>query len=101
MILINVALTCKPGFETRFRQLLRDTMTASAGEPGCVDYRFTADLDSPDTYHLVELWRDEAALLGHLKGPIFTHFLATLPSLGALLSSVAYQGALSSYQVPR
>lgn len=101
MILINVTVSCKPGLEDRFRQLLLDTMAASRTEDGCVHYLFTAAISEPDTYHLVELWRDEAALLAHLQGDVFKHFLATLPSLGTLVESVAYNGELAPYQIPR
>jgi quinol monooxygenase YgiN len=101
MILINVTLTCHSGLEDRLRQLLLDTMAASRAEDGCVHYRFTAAIDEPDAYHLVEMWRDEAALRAHLQGKAFKHFLATLPSLGTLVESVAYNGELAPYQIPR
>jgi quinol monooxygenase YgiN len=101
MILINVVLSCKPERETPFTQLLLDTMDASLVESGCVDYRFSADLVKPGTFYLMELWGDEAALLAHVRGDVFARFLAELPAVGGLVSSVAYKGELSPYQVPR
>jgi quinol monooxygenase YgiN len=101
MILINVVLSCKPGSEALFKQLLLDTMAASRTEDGCVHYLFSAALSESDTYHLVELWRDEEAFRAHQQGAAFAHFLATLPSLGGLVESVAYSGDLSPYQIQR
>jgi quinol monooxygenase YgiN len=101
MILINVILTCKPGAESRFKQLLLDTMAASGIEPGCVEYRMTADLVRPDTFYLMELWSDEAAVLAHVRGAVFGRFIAELPAIGGVVRSVAYKGELSPYQVPR
>jgi len=101
MILINVVLGCKPGCEAVFKQLLLDTMAASRAEDGCMHYLFSAAISEPDAYHLVELWRDEEAFRAHQQGAAFAHFLATLPSLGSVLKSVAYSGDLSPYQIQR
>ncbi|KJS05053.1 MAG: hypothetical protein VR73_13115 [Gammaproteobacteria bacterium BRH_c0] len=101
MILINVTVTANPGQEEAFKALLLETMAASRAEEGCVEYRFTADLSQSGTFHLVELWRDEAALNGHFATPTFAHFINALSPLGELVSSVAYSGDLAPYEIRR
>lgn len=101
MILINVTVTANPGQEETFKALLLETMAASRVEEGCIEYRFTADLIQPGTFHLVELWRDEAALNGHFGTPAFARFIGSLAPLGKLVSSVSYSGDLSPYEIKR
>lgn len=101
MILLNVSLAAQQGQDDAVRSLLLDTMTASQAEDGCILYRFTADLTEPGVFHLVEMWRDEAALVAHLKGPVLQGFIERLQASGTLLSSTAWRGDMSPYQVPR
>ena len=101
MILLNVSLAAQQGQDDAVRSLLLDTMTASQAEDGCILYRFTPDLAEPGVFHLVEMWRDEAALVAHLKGPVLQGFIERLQASGTLLSSTAWRGDMSPYQVPR
>lgn len=101
MILIDVTLTAKAGKTAAFKQLLVESMQASQSERGCIEYRFTRDLNDESQFYLIELWQDEEALKNHLKGAGFANFIARLPELGEVNSSVAQQGNFSPYQVPR
>ena len=80
--------------------LLIDTMAASRAEDGCIEYRFTADLEAPSTFHVVELWRDEAAVLGHLAGDGFVAFRKTMPALARLVDSHWMSGDLAPFDRP-
>ena len=101
MILFEVTLEAGSLDRDGLIRLMRRTMAASQAEAGCLAYRFTADLDDPRRFHLVELWESEAALQVHAKGSTFRSFLAELPGLGRLVSSVARQGALEPYTFAR
>lgn len=81
--------------------LLIETMAASRAEAGCVEYRFTADLAAPLSFHVVELWRDEASVVGHLSGEGFVNFAAALPTLGRVVQSNWMSGDLAPYTRPR
>lgn len=101
MVLLEVKLSAHADTREGMLALLRKTMAASTAELGCVTYRFTADLDDSLGFHLVELWADEAALMGHANGEAFRSFLAELPAVGTVNKSVARQGDLLPYKFAR
>src|SRR3546814_20094323 len=76
-------------------------MAGSQAEEGCLIYRFTADLDDPRLFHLVELWESEAAFAGHATGAPFRNFLAELHLVGRVVRSVARQGPLEHFDFTR
>src|SRR3546814_7251212 len=61
MRLFDVTIEAKDDRRKEATGLLRRTMAGSQAEEGCLIYRFTADLDDPRLFHLVELWESEAA----------------------------------------
>lgn len=101
MILIDVKLSTTAAQRDAFIALLTATMQGSQEEPGCVIYRFTADLSDPHTFFLIELWQDEAALAAHFKGAAFMNFVAKIGELGRVDSSVSRSGDLQPYQIQR
>ncbi len=101
MILFDVQLATTEQGLVAFKALLAETMAGSQAEPGCILYRFTADLDDPLRFYLCELWESEGALMAHATGASFRHFLATLPGCGSVLKSVARSGDLNPYSFRR
>lgn len=100
MIVINVTFVAKPGCADAFRALMLEAMVGSRGEEGCIEYRYSADLSDANTFYLLEMWRDEAAFKGHLKGVPFADFIGRVGQLASISSSERYIGELSTYQVP-
>lgn len=47
---------------------------ASEAEDGCIAYRVTGDLLDPVRFHIMEIWRDEAALQAHFQTEHFRRF---------------------------
>lgn len=101
MILFDVTLVAHAGEERRLVDLLSRTMAACLAEPGCLIYRFSADLAEAGRFHLVELWEDEAALHAHAVAAPFRAFLASLAALGRVERSVARCGNLEPYTFVR
>lgn len=101
MILIDVALTTSEAHRTAFLNLLRDTVTGSLEEEGCVTYRATIALDDPLRFHLLELWENELAYLAHSKGAVLARFLQQLPDCGRILSIERREGAIAPYPAAR
>jgi quinol monooxygenase YgiN len=66
---------------------------ASQAEDGCIAYRVTADLSEPSVFHIMEVWKDEAALQHHFATP---HFLAFARFLSTALDG---EGVFRKYQV--
>ncbi|MAT52623.1 MAG: antibiotic biosynthesis monooxygenase [Porticoccaceae bacterium] len=101
MIVINVTFVAKPGCAEAFRTAMLDAMKGSRQEDGCIEYRYSADLVDPNTFYLLELWRDEAAFIGHIKGEPFARFIGQMQELVDVPSSDRYIGELTTYDLPR
>jgi quinol monooxygenase YgiN len=76
-------------------------MSASLKEDGCRQYRFTADLENSQRFYLLELWADEEAFKGHIKGRPFKHFIASLGEFGRVIKSERLHGSLEPYEIQR
>lgn len=101
MVLIDVTLETAEATRDELVALLRSTMAGSQAEPGCLIYRFTADLDDPLRFHLVELWESEAALKQHFAGEAFGRFIATVQGCGSIVRSLSRKGPLAPFTLPR
>ncbi|MDW3221137.1 MAG: putative quinol monooxygenase [Acidimicrobiales bacterium] len=66
---------------------------ASRDEPGCVDYRFSIDIEDPNTVRIFEHWESSESLERHFAAP---HFLAFSELLGDVLDG---QPEFSRYEV--
>jgi quinol monooxygenase YgiN len=80
---------------------LCEMMRVSQAEPGCLHYRFSADLESVGRFYLTEEWASEDALQSHLRTPHFAAFLAQLDRCEAKRSTDARCGELAPYQLRR
>lgn len=69
-------LVAKVGCETELEQALQGLQAPSRAENGCIQYDFHRDAEQARTLHMIEQWRDEAALSEHEATP---HFQAVLP----------------------
>ena len=100
MILIELVIDASPDAREELADLARRTTSATHQERGCILYRFSTDVASPDRLVLTELWEDEEALKDHFAGQAFKSFFAELPSQVSLVSSKAWEGPLASYSPP-
>jgi quinol monooxygenase YgiN len=66
-----------PGREAEFEALARQLEVDTAEEEGCLRYEWYRG-EAPQTYVLIERWRDRAAAAAHLEAP---HLRAILPRL--------------------
>lgn len=101
MIIINVTFSTTTAVREQFIEQLKTIQSASSKEQGCELYRFSVDLDDALCFHLIEMWQDEAALLGHLQSEHFKTFLSQIPQLASMKSSTSFQGDMAPYSVPR
>lgn len=63
------------------RAAIAEMVAASNAEEGCLAYAFTQDLLDPSILHIVEKWRDEAALAAHFATPHMAAFGAAVRGL--------------------
>ncbi len=60
---------------------IADMVAASNAEEGCIAYAFTQDILQPGVIHIVEKWKDEAALAEHFATPHMAAFGAAIAAL--------------------
>jgi quinol monooxygenase YgiN len=73
--------------------LLASTAAASRGDAGCIDYRFTRDVEDPTLFFSVEKWESKADLDAHMAAP------HTQALLGSLEGKVAAAPVITVHEV--
>lgn len=57
---------CVEAFEKAMKDHIRATKRT---EPGCVQFEVAVDKEQPRTYHLFEIYADDAGLAAHARSP--------------------------------
>ena len=86
-VIVFVTLTPKPGKEADLENLLKGMCAPSRAEAGCITYNLYRRAQGGSTIHLLECWRDAAALDFHRLTPHYKDFRARLGDLAEGLPS--------------
>jgi len=78
MIFICVKWTVKPEHADRWPELTRDFTEATRAEPGNLFFEWSRSLDDPNSYVLIEAFKDDAAE-AHVTSAHFRQAQADLP----------------------
>jgi quinol monooxygenase YgiN len=78
MIVQIVRASIKPEARDRWLEMIRWNAPETRAEDGCVSYQVAEDLESPNTFVLVELWTDMDAVYSHFR----QQFERVMASLG-------------------
>ncbi|WP_086619401.1 putative quinol monooxygenase [Erythrobacter tepidarius] len=81
MLIVLAKARLGGGVSVAARAAIAAMVAASNAEEGCIAYAFTEDLLEPGVIHIVEKWRDEAALVAHFATPHMAAFQAALAGL--------------------
>ena len=81
MIVIAGSVAARPERREEAIRVARTMAAATRAEAGCVTYRFSADLDDPNTLLIFEEWESEEALARHFQTPHVAAFRQALPGL--------------------
>lgn len=81
MIVIAGSVAVRPERRDEAIRIARTMAAATRQESGCVTYRFSVDVDDPNTLLLFEEWETEEALGRHFQTPHMEAFRAALPDL--------------------
>jgi quinol monooxygenase YgiN len=74
MILITGTMSFDPAARDDVISSLIAVTAQSRQDPGCVDYSWTEELDSPGTFRFFECWESKADLDAHMALPHVTEF---------------------------
>ncbi|MGX7925607.1 putative quinol monooxygenase [Tsuneonella sp. HG094] len=82
MILVLGTVKLAPERLEGARAAMERMVTASRVEPGCIAYGYGQDMLDPNTIHVVEKWRDRAALDAHFATPHMAEWRRVMGELG-------------------
>ncbi|WP_156256043.1 putative quinol monooxygenase [Sandarakinorhabdus oryzae] len=82
MILVTGTIRLPADGVTRALPAMAAMVAASRAEPGCLAYAYAQDLFDPTLIHVVERWRDRAALAAHFATPHLQAWRAQFAALG-------------------
>ena len=83
MIVIAGSVVIRPEQREEATRAALAMACATQGEPGCVAYRFSADLADPNTFLVFEEWESEDALARHFQSEHMRVFRERIPALVA------------------
>ncbi len=79
MIFITAKFRVRPEDADRWPEIAREFTEATRGEPGCLWFDWSRDLEDPSVYVLVEAFRDGDAGAQHVQSDHFRKAQTTLP----------------------
>jgi quinol monooxygenase YgiN len=82
MILVLGTVKLAPERLEGARSAMERMVAASRAEAGCIAYGYAQDLLDPATVHVIEKWRDRAALDAHFATPHMAEWRGVMGELG-------------------
>lgn len=87
-IVISAQIDVDPARRDETLRSAQPWIDGALGQPGCIHYDWSADLNAPARINVFEEWESEAALSAHFAGPQYAGMLAHIGQAGL-------QGAVS------
>src|SRR5688500_6315770 len=78
MIIQIVKASIKPDRRETWLEVVRANAAQTRGEDGCESYVATEDVEAPNTFVIVERWRDLEAKYENLRNPEFGKLMGAL-----------------------
>ena len=81
-IVISAQIDVEPAGREAALMGARPWIAGALGQPGCIHYDWSADLDNPARINVFEEWESAEALAGHFAGSRFAGMVAHLGQSG-------------------
>ena len=78
MVIQLVQVSIRPERRDRWLELVREKAAQTRAESGCEGFRISEDLETPNSFVLVELWASMEAQYGHFRTPEFGQLMEDL-----------------------
>jgi quinol monooxygenase YgiN len=99
MIHVDATMEISPESMEILAPMMRRSMAEAALEDGCLVFRFTADITSPNLFYMSELWESEAALKAHMQALSFQNMIGILLKHARIINMATRQGELENYDL--
>ncbi len=74
VIIIHAEIKVKPDVRKEFLNQAAQLVEASQSEPGNISYRLMEEASAPNTFMMIEAWKDEEAVRAHNQAEHFKAF---------------------------
>jgi quinol monooxygenase YgiN len=78
MVIQLVRVSIKPDQRESWLELIRQNAAQTRTEEGCESYQISEDLETPNTFTIVEHWSDLEAQYEHFRNPEFGKLMGAL-----------------------
>jgi quinol monooxygenase YgiN len=81
MVIQLVRVSIKPEERDAWLELIRQNATQTRSERGCETYQISEDLETPNTFTIVERWTDLEAQYDHFRNPEFGKLMGAVADI--------------------
>lgn len=78
MVIQVVRVPIRPEQRDRWREIVRMNAADTRNEEGCESYQVSEDIETPNTFVLVERWASMEAQYNHFRNPRFGELMGAL-----------------------
>jgi quinol monooxygenase YgiN len=78
MVIQLIRVSIKPDQREKWLELVSANAAQTRAEDGCESYEVSEDIEAPNTFILVERWRDLDAQYEHFRTPKFGELMGSL-----------------------
>lgn len=97
MIVVIGYLTIDPAKRDEVHEAIGALVPATRAEDGCIDYRYSIDIDDPARINIVEQWESEDAMNAHMGTEHLATFMGVMGTcLGGPVEIVRHDVASST-----
>jgi quinol monooxygenase YgiN len=96
VILVTGTIDVDPAQRDAFIEAATKLMGPTRAEAGCERYAFTADVEDPGRFHVVEQWASEDEMNAHMQAPHLAEFMATIGAFVRGAGLTKWEGATGS-----
>lgn len=96
MVIQLVRVSIRPNQRDKWLELIRQDAAQTRAEAGCESYHVSEDIETPDTFAIVERWASIDAQYEHFRSPKFGDLMGALSDLLAEAPDVSIHEVAST-----
>lgn len=94
MIVVHAKMQIQATARTQFLEEMKTLQAASRQEQGNISYELLEHTEQPNTYIMIEVWKDQEAIAAHNASSHFQAFVSQAPQfMAAPLQVQAYEAS--------
>ncbi|MBW8827335.1 MAG: antibiotic biosynthesis monooxygenase [Acidobacteria bacterium] len=90
MLIVHGEAQIGPAIRERWLETTRETVPTTRAEPGNLMYLYAADLFEPSSFHVFQVWEDQASMDAHIADPFHRQRINELDAMGGRWEHVTH-----------